>query len=213
MLHGFSALQAAFAASGECTENRGAIGSANSFSRHDQDLRGVDVASLNLLSRVRTALDGKAAPVVQFVPCEFGDGRASIAHDFACAAAVALGRTLLIDVVQSQPGELLPDAYVPRLYHQCLSEVGLYSSLSQTAGGSPSAGGMFRMVVIDQASSLTGDTACVAAPFCTGTVLVIRAGTTKLAGITSMAARIVSAGGLLLGSVIADVPAWAMHRC
>lgn len=176
------------------------------------NLNGIQMPPLSLLWRIRLHLRGATPVVLQFVPCTADDAADAVAYAFACATAAMLGRTLLINAHQNLSAEILPDAFTPRLYHQDLGGAALCATLARPDGTAPlnAALAMFRFLVIDQASPQSSDGgACAAAPFCTGTVLVVRAGATRLDSIKMAAGRIAAIGGTVLGTVLDGVPSWA----
>jgi hypothetical protein len=182
---------------------------AYTASRQPPAFRDTDAAAGSLLWRIRTKISVAAPAVVQFSPCSVDGTSAAVAHAFARAAAAAIGRTLLINAREAATPGPLPDAYIPRLYHQSISGDLLFGLLAPQPGAATVAGGMFNVIVLDQSSPLAGGGACVTAPLCTGTILVVEAGATDLAAIKSAVGRIASLGGTILGAVLAGVPSWA----
>jgi hypothetical protein len=207
---GLAALQAAIAA-GQASGLNSVANAAFPVLTGEADLRGLQATSLSLLWRIRCYLPSVTPVVLQFVPCAVQDVADSVACAFARATAATLGRTLLINAREIASAQILPDAFTPRLYHQNLSGAGLYARLAQVGAAVLQNGSltMFRFLIINHASPLSGDGVCAAAPFCTGTILVVRAGVTDLACIKSAAGRIASIGGTVLGTVLTDAPAWA----
>ncbi len=165
-----------------------------------------DGASVAMLWRIRRRIGEGAMPLLQFVPCDAHAGAGRVAAGCARAAAAMLGRTLLIDARRAATADAVPDAYVSRLYHQCLAGPALCSLISQSieTGGRP--GGTFSAIMIDQISPMAGDAACAMAPLCRGSVLVVRAGVTRLHDIRVVAQRLQAVGGLVLGTVLVDAP-------
>ncbi len=178
-----------------------------------QDFGGLDAPSLGLLWRVRATLAEATTAVVQFMPCSRYErdtvGSGAVALGFARAAAALWGRTLLVVAGDADAAGILPDAFVPRLYHQSLGAAALHSMLSGSGAPAGEGSGMFRIVVIDQAASDGGDCAGIAAPLCNGTVLVVQAGRCDVASIRGAIGRVTASGGVVLGAVLASVPAWA----
>jgi hypothetical protein len=177
------------------------------------DSRSVEAAALALLWRVRGLLTETTPPAVQFVRCPApgaANGSASaVALAFARAAASLWGRALLIAAREGLSAGVMPDAFVPRLYHQCLGGADLYATLLRPDGMARQSGGMFNVVVIDQALTEPCDFAAMTARLCTGSVLVVQAGLSDLAAIQGAIGRIGAMGGTVLGTVLADIPAWA----
>ncbi len=214
---GGAALRAAIAVARGCEPAGGQV-CANPAAGFAADVGGLDAAALGLLWRVRQALADPAgaagAPaVVQFVPCGFGapnsGGVGAVALGFGRAAAALWGRSLLVVAGSgAAPAGVLPDAFVPRLYHQALGRAALYSLLSRPDAAAGPGGGMFNVVVIDQAARDAGECASVTAPLCSATILVAQAGRSDLASINAAIGRIGCAGGRVLGTVLAGVPAW-----
>jgi len=172
--------------------------------------RDNDASAMSLLWRIRTRLTAATPGIVQFAPCAADGSASAVAHGFARAAAMTIGRTLLINAREAATGGPLPDAYVPRLYHQCISGSILFGLLAPQQGGLCVAGGMFSVIVLDQPSPLAGGGACITAPLCSGTILTVDAGATDLASIKSAAGRITSLGGAIFGAVLAGVPSWVL---
>ena len=170
------------------------------------DVAATHAASVALLWRIRRRIGRDAMPLLQFVPCDLGVGGGAAASGFARAAAVLLGRSLFIDAHRPATAGAVPDAYVRRLYHQCLAGPTLCSLLSQSIDSAGRAAGAFSAIVVDQVSSECGDGACAAAPLCRGTVLVVRAGMTQLRQVRNAAQRIEAVGGVILGTVLIDAP-------
>ncbi len=141
-------------------------------------------------------------PLLQFVGCDAETASGRVAAGCAKAAAAMLGRTLLIDARRAGTVDAVPDAYVNRLYHQCLAGPALCKVLSRSveSGGRPA--GTFSAIVIDQISPVAGDAVFAMAPLCRGTVLVVRAGVTRLRDIRGLAQRLQAVGGAVLGTVL-----------
>jgi hypothetical protein len=203
-----TALRAAISAGGAEAPQRCLPGAAHLAG----ELCNVDGAALGLLWRLRGGLAGASPPIVQFAPCSAACAAGAVAHGFARAASAAWGRTLLINAREGEAAGVLPDAFVPRLYHQCLGGAALYAMLSRPGASATPGGGMFDIVVIDQASPFSGEAASITAQLCTGTVLVVQAGVSDLASITAACGRIACMGGAVLGTVLTEVPAWVLRH-
>ncbi len=173
----------------------------------EADAPATDEASVALLWRIRRRIGRDAMPLLQFVPCNAGVGAGPAAAGFARAAAALLGRSLFIDAQRAANSGAVPDAYVRRLYHQCLAGPALCSLLSQSVDSAGRPAGAFSAIVINQMSSESGDGAYAAAPLCRGTVLVVRAGLTQLRQVRHAAQRIEAVGGVILGTVLIDAQA------
>ena len=205
--HGMAALRAAIDASRPDATAKAPPEYA--LSHQTPAFRDTDAAAVSLLWRIRTRISVATPAVVQFSPCAVDGTSAGVAHAFARAAAAAIGRTLLINAREAATPGQLPDAYIPRLYHQSISGDRLFGLLAPQPGGAIVAGGMFNVIVLDQNSPLACGGACVTAPLCTGTILVVEAGATDLAAIRSAVGRIAALGGCVLGAVLAGAPSWA----
>jgi hypothetical protein len=166
-----------------------------------------------LVSQLPTV--GHRPPSVQFLPCCAAERAGSIASTVACAASALLGRTLLLNALANGRSAFgadfhqrpIPDAFTPRLYHCQIDSDrsnGLASDLltAQTAGDGP-----YRLIVLDSPAPEIGGAALALAPLCGGSVLVVLAGTTRLATVLAAAADLTSAGARLLGTILVDAPA------
>jgi hypothetical protein len=161
-------------------------------------------SSVSLLWRIQRRIGEGAVPIIQFVPCDQFASAAAAAVSFARAAAALMGRTLLIDTHRAMTPELVPDAYINRLYHQSIAGPALCTLLSQVAARTGPQAGSFSAIAIDQASLQAGDGACAVAPLCLATVLVVGAGATRLESIRAAMRRIEAVGGSVLGTVLVE---------
>jgi hypothetical protein len=116
---------------------------------------------------------------------------------------------LLIVAREGQSADMLPDAFIPRLYHQCLDRAALCAMLLRPDEAAQPASRMFNILIVDHTTADAGDWVGMTAQFCSGTVLVVQAGWSDLTSIQGAIGRIGAMGGTVLGTVLADVPAWA----
>ena len=215
-----SALEAVLAASraGCAIPDRSSAGAAIAAPRvaEPKVLASVDRAAVGLLGRLLMLGPPKGTPIYQFVACSAGENAADVAAELAYAAAVLVGRTLLIRSDAPLTGRFHPaiqadrplsDAFLPGLYHFRM-DAGIVTGAVLNGAARPerlaAMASEFRIVVVESCD-------CVAsmalAPECTGTVLVVRAGRTSVAAVRAAAAWIEAAGGQILGTVLSGAAA------
>jgi hypothetical protein len=174
-------------------------------------LASVDRAAVGLLGRLLMLRPPKGTPIYQFAACSAGENAADVAAALAYAAAVLVGRTLLIRSNAPLTGRVHPaiqadrplsDAFLPGLYHFKM-DAGIETCALLNAAARPEGlaamASQFRVVVVESCDCAAS---VALAPECTGTVLVVRAGRTSVAAARAAAAWIEAAGGQILGTVL-----------
>ena len=169
----------------------------------------------DLLARVLLCLPHAAATTqaVQILACGETPRAARVAGRLACAAAVLLGRTLLLNAHAATPvftgdgaaDAILPDAFMPGLYHRRIGILRPGELACCLRNGAPGTGQArpFRLIIVDSPRVGRGGLALAMAPLCAGALLVVEAGTTTRAQVRAAAAEMVAAGGRVLGTVLA----------
>ncbi len=174
----------------------------------------LDRAAVALLSRVLTYRVPPGPPIIQLSVCVAGAKAIMVAAPLARACAVLVGRTLQLtadeprsalfrNAINSDP---LPDAFLPGLYHKHIDTrnadllYGPARAEAMAALARP-----FRILIADTSGSYA-TTALAMAPLCTCTILVVEAGVTPLAAIRTMMVSMKTAGGRVVGTVLAAAP-------
>jgi hypothetical protein len=176
-------------------------------------LAAVAPEAAGLLARLTACLpmDRDRPPSIQFLPCGARETASQVACRLACAAAVLLGRTLLLNAqpqgaAATGEGQTpLPDAFMPGLYHRpiCLFKTGgLAAMASGNLAGLASDMRGFRIVIVDSLPMARDGTALALARLCTGCVLVVHAGLTTHDDVQKAARAVEAAGGHVLGTVL-----------
>jgi hypothetical protein len=184
----------------------------------------VDSRFAALLSRLVAAAPMTGTRCIQFIACG-GERRAgSVAFSVAQAAAVILGRTLVLDArLDLAPSSMpasnaqgpVPDAFLPQLYHHRLAQ--RPGDMTLMFGGARLAAlnaliAPFRFVAVDCPPPALGPATSAMAPLCLGSVLVVGAGAGTREAVREAALQVTSAGGKILGTVLdqapGDLPAW-----
>lgn len=175
----------------------------------------VEPGAASLLARLISQLpSGGQRPLsVQFLPCCPRDNAGGIARTIACAATVMLGRTLLLDALTHPPFALaadlhrgpIPDVFLPGLYHRQIGAA--CSGFAATRppdllAGETAETGLFRFIVLDSPAPSVGGPALAFAPLCSGSVLVVLAGVTRLAAVRAAASDLTASGAHLLGTIL-----------
>jgi hypothetical protein len=220
-----SALEAVLAASraGCAPRDRPLAGTSIAAPRiaEQKVLPRVDRAAVALLGRLLILKPPVGTPIFQLAACLAGEQVADVAAALAQAAAVLVGRTLLVRGDAPLIGRFHPairadkplsDAFLPGLYHFGMDAGAATGALldgAARAEGLVAIASQFRVVVVESCDC----TASIAlAPLCTGTVLVVRAGRTPVAAVRAAAAWIEAAGGQVLGTVLGGVAASKVAR-
>jgi Mrp family chromosome partitioning ATPase len=185
-----------------------------------------------LLSRLMVGEQRQSPQRVLFVAACPRTHSTPIALGVTRAAAALVGRTVLVDGWAPLPGcddhaahlagidgevtpRVLPDAYVPRLHHYrlgaCASDAHyLFGPRNEDALAALAAS--FRFVAIDSAPPSAGPVANALARSCSACVVVVGAGVTSQAAMTSTLLDLKSAGATIIGAILAgagDLPSWA----
>jgi len=163
----------------------------------------------------------KGTPIYQFTACSVKDDVTDIPAGLAHAAAVLVGRTLLLRTDAPLSGRFQPmsaarkplsDAFLPGLFHFRMDAgvaAGAIQDGVERPEGLDALASKFRLIVVDSADF---GASIALAPLCTGTVLVVLAGRTQVAAVRSVAAYIESVGGRILGTVLGGMTARAAAR-
>ena len=170
-------------------------------------------AEAALLEQVMARSAGDRAPVVLLWAC---DGPTiALGQQLSAAAAVLLGRTLLIEVGEHDgpwgfPSRIVAerDLAIPALHRAMLG--GRLVERDQTeqpiAAELEAISRAYRMVVIVCAAAGASVRSLALAPLCSGVVLVVRAGQTRMRDVDAATRAIAESGGRLLGLVLSDAP-------
>ncbi len=165
----------------------------------------------NLLRHLNLA---EAAPLtIQVLACGPAHSAADVAYGLARASAAGLGRTVLaggglgrvLQAGRARIGRVIPDATLARLFHFDSAGNGA-GVLGLVRGSEPALLAMepFRMVIF-QSKPGDGGAALTAAPFCSGTILVVQAGITTQAAVRQAARALARAGGQVVGTILAGM--------
>ena len=152
---------------------------------------------------------GESEPrIVQFVGCAPGDVSAAVPRAVAVAAALWLGRTLLLALTASGTEDAdpspVPDASVAGLFHAQLaaSPAGWVGGDVRTGEGLRALQADFPVVLLD-GTALGPTPWCLhLAPFCGGTVVLAAAGRSEKSRILATARGVVAAKGHVFGLVL-----------
>jgi len=170
------------------------------------------VAAQALLTKIMARLPDKAPHLVQFLSFDAVPA-ARVIREFCVAAAHRLGNVLQAELapprIALEHDSMFPDAAVARLYHRrlnlCPLDVVRHGRSALLHATEAEAGG-YDMVVFDSQFSDDGLGSTILASAFSGTVLVVRAGSTTLAQLRRAVDEVQQAGGVVLGAVLADVP-------
>ncbi len=172
-----------------------------------------------LLNRVLGRIGLVTTPMIQLMPCIPDERASDIALSLAVAAAANLGRALLIDVTHvavqtTQAGSAASalmtarDVFVPALHHAHIGPFLLdrrngNDNIQHTLAAAAKS---FRLLVLDCPSAKASPESLALAHLCSGTVLIVHAGRTRIADVLAASREIESAGGRVLGTVLTQVP-------
>ena len=180
-------------------------------------LKHVQSDATTLLSRLLSACPATTKPCIQFVGCGSEISASAVTLAILQVAAAALGPSLLLnacigvspEIDESLPPDPVSDAFIAGLYHRRLVQDsagfdllfgrGRRSTLTQIIAP-------FHFIAVDSPAPHLGPATTALAPMCSGTVLVVRAGASRLAEIKEAALHITRAGGRVLGSVLDYAP-------
>lgn len=193
---------------------RGADAAAAALPGMSADVAPLDDPGARLLEQVLVRCRADATPTILLLPCH--GSALLVGGRLAAAAAALLGRTLLADAAggdeNSLPAHRLAtrrDARVPALHHTTISA----SVIDQIRTGQPIANEFeaisraFRLVAIVCAAAGASAQALALAPLCSGTLLLVQAGQTRLADVAAAARSVAAAQGVVLGTVLTEAPA------
>jgi hypothetical protein len=138
-------------------------------------------------------------------PCGYGEDAREAAAAIASAAAHSVGRTLFIAPREDDGRDILPDAFIPGLFH---NNIGIPELVIPTASERPLLpshapdGQPFRIIVL-AVSSPDRAGAAIAGGGGAGAVLVVHEDKTTLASIRRTQADLQAAGGTVWGTILA----------
>lgn len=173
--------------------------------------------ALNLMVRLHALLPRAAnkPAIVQVLPCSLSASARPVADCIAQAASVLTGRTLLLDASGSVSNDsalsndavLLPDAFLPGLYHYRIRmPAGALDALLANHLAPPAPDRRpFRWVIVWCSAPCAGSLALALTTACNGALLVVHCARTTQAEVRYAASSIEAAGGKLLGTLLADV--------